>query len=39
MTFVLLYVVFGILFLVGVVGYWLVTRLFDDYAATYVIEA
>jgi hypothetical protein len=30
-----LYVLFGVLFLVGVVGYWTVTRLFRDWKATY----
>ena len=34
-TYVTLYIVFGALFLVGVAGYWVATRLFADHRATY----
>ena len=36
MTYWLFYIVFGVFFSIGVIGYWTVTSLYRDLAATYV---
>lgn len=35
MSYEAMYVIFGVIFLFGVAGYWWVTRLFTDPARTY----